>query len=370
MAVRLRGATQAGDTNELYNCIRGDANVFRLIDEAEFVDTPLHIAAARGRADFATTIMYLKPSLARKLNQDIFSPMHLALQNDHKETMLCLLAVDKDLVHVKGREGYTPLHHVAREGNLDLLAQFLKVCPACVEDVTIWNETASHVAAKHNRLEALEILARWIQRIHLYSKSSRKHLLNLKDRNNNTVLHIVAANTQQTIKVLLECDVDTKETNMSDLIALNVLESQSRNGAVEEDELSFKFLRDKLGVYSSGIKEVYLLISKADPLQERLRSRIIVLERTTMQMVGCILNMSIERINALLVVLALVLMATYQAMLSSPSGVWQGDILGNVTVDSIAKLWMIGCRGAVKERVHGAKQNVRHHSIEGWSPQH
>ncbi|XVE68682.1 hypothetical protein DITRI_Ditri09bG0088200 [Diplodiscus trichospermus] len=94
-----------------------------------FVDTPLHMAAAGGHTDFAMALMYLKPSLARKLNQDIFSPMHLALQNGHKKTVLRLLAVDKDLVRVKGKEGYTPLHHVVREGKLDLLAQFLKDCP-------------------------------------------------------------------------------------------------------------------------------------------------------------------------------------------------------------------------------------------------
>ncbi|XVF24422.1 hypothetical protein REPUB_Repub13aG0126500 [Reevesia pubescens] len=66
--------------------------------------------------------MYLKSSLAWKLNQEIFSPMHIALQNDQKEIMLRLLAVNKDPIRVKGKESYTHLHHVAREGNLDLLA--------------------------------------------------------------------------------------------------------------------------------------------------------------------------------------------------------------------------------------------------------
>ena len=35
----------------------------------EFVDSPLHIAAATGHRDFAMEMMNLKPSFARKLNQ-------------------------------------------------------------------------------------------------------------------------------------------------------------------------------------------------------------------------------------------------------------------------------------------------------------
>ncbi|XVE68683.1 hypothetical protein DITRI_Ditri09bG0088300 [Diplodiscus trichospermus] len=189
MDVSLRGAAQDGDTNELYNYIRGYADVLRGIDEADFVDTPLHIAAAEGHTDFAMALMYLKPSLARKLNQDICSHMHLALQNDRNKTVLGLLAVDKDLVRVKGKEGYTPLHHVVREGKLDLLAQFLKDCPACIEDVKIKNETAFHITAQNNRLEAFEMLARWIQRTDIHGKVSRKHVLDLKDRDGNTVTH-------------------------------------------------------------------------------------------------------------------------------------------------------------------------------------
>ncbi|XWS75256.1 hypothetical protein CRYUN_Cryun01aG0070400 [Craigia yunnanensis] len=99
-------AAQTGDTNELCNCIGKGVDVLRLFDEVDFVDTPLHIAAASGHADFAIAIMYLKPSLARKLKKDAFSPIHLALQNGHTTIVLRLLKVDKDLVRVKGKQGY------------------------------------------------------------------------------------------------------------------------------------------------------------------------------------------------------------------------------------------------------------------------
>ena len=172
----------------------------RRIDEAECVDTPLHIAATRGHTDFAMAIMHLKPSFARKLNHDSFSPSHLALQNDHRETMLRLLKVDKDLVRVKGKDGYTAFHYVVEKGNFELLTQFLKDCPECIEDLTIRHETALHIAAKRGNLEVLEMLARWLQRSHIYGKISTNHLLNSKDSDGNTVLHIASYQTQPEVQ--------------------------------------------------------------------------------------------------------------------------------------------------------------------------
>ena len=79
----------------------------------------------------------LKLSFARKLNQNGFSPIHIALQNGHINLVRRLLQFDGDLVRVKGRERLTPLHYVVDSGeHLDLLEEFLLVCPNSVTDVT------------------------------------------------------------------------------------------------------------------------------------------------------------------------------------------------------------------------------------------
>ncbi|WRX12394.1 protein of unknown function DUF3447 - like 10 [Theobroma cacao] len=80
--------------------------------------------------------MNLKPSFARKLNQSGFSPLHLALQNKREKMVADLLSIDKNLVRVKGREGYTPLHHAAKEGNYSLLSTFLEKCPSSILDIS------------------------------------------------------------------------------------------------------------------------------------------------------------------------------------------------------------------------------------------
>ncbi|XVE69106.1 hypothetical protein DITRI_Ditri09bG0124000 [Diplodiscus trichospermus] len=197
---KLRKAAKNGSIDGLYEIIHENPRIFQQIEQIPFVDTPLHVAVDAGCDDFAMEIMNLKPSFARKLNRHGRSPMHLALKNE--ETALRLLAADRDLVRVKGREGYTPLHHVAAHGNIRLLEQFLEDCPQCILDVTIRNETALHVAAKNNKLEALQILMRSLKRTCVYSSYFGEKLLNWKDKDGNTMLHVAASKNQPEVPSL------------------------------------------------------------------------------------------------------------------------------------------------------------------------
>uniref|UniRef100_A0A7N2LAZ8 PGG domain-containing protein n=1 Tax=Quercus lobata TaxID=97700 RepID=A0A7N2LAZ8_QUELO len=163
MDERMKRLAENGDINAFYQLIREDEKLLEHIDELTFADTPLHIAASTGQIPFAMEMMGLKPSFARKLNQNGFSPIHLALQNGHIELVRRLLQIDGDLVHVKGRERLTPLHHVVESGkHLDLLEEFLLVCPDSIVDVTGRNETALHIALKYNRLEVFKFLVTWL----------------------------------------------------------------------------------------------------------------------------------------------------------------------------------------------------------------
>ncbi|KAK7857161.1 ankyrin repeat-containing protein bda1 [Quercus suber] len=174
------------DIDEFYNLIGEDVKLLEHINELPFVNTPLHIAASVGNIQFAKEMIGLKPSFARKLNQNGFSPIHVALQNGHIELVHRLLQFDGDLVRVKGREHVTPLHYVvANSDNLDLLDKFLLVCPNSITDVTVQNETALRIALKYDNLEAFKFLMGWLQRN--YSKNfNEKVVLNWKDNEGNT----------------------------------------------------------------------------------------------------------------------------------------------------------------------------------------
>nr|XP_023894192.1 ankyrin repeat-containing protein BDA1-like [Quercus suber] len=143
-------------------------------------------------------LMRLKPSFAWKPNPDGFNPIHLALLNGQTQMVLRLLKVNGNLVRVQGREGMTALHYAAiTEDHLDLLDEFLKVCPQSIKDVTIRNENALHIALKYDKLEAFLHLVRWLRKN--WSQNTilwESEVLNWKDEEGNTALHIAVSKNQ------------------------------------------------------------------------------------------------------------------------------------------------------------------------------
>ncbi|XP_022746898.1 ankyrin repeat-containing protein BDA1-like [Durio zibethinus] len=311
MDENLRRAAQEGNVDELYASIQRDSNVLRHIDEMEFVDTPLHIAAAEGCIDFAMEIMTLKPTFARKLNQQGFSPIHLAVEKGHKELVLLLLENNKDLVRVKGKKGETPLHYaITREHDLDLIARFLEVCPECIQDVTTTNETALHIATRNNELKALKLLCGMLRRT-----DNREDVVNQKDRNGDTALHIAARDKRhEMLKLLLQCKADKHATNQAGSTALDV--AQQLNNKKSIGILRGCFIPIVSTLIYKLQKQIFKYVTKA--------SAVIFQDMD---------NISIEDRNALLVILGLLLTATYQASLSPPGSVWQGDSPSDSTAD-------------------------------------
>ncbi|XP_017647992.1 ankyrin repeat-containing protein BDA1-like [Gossypium arboreum] len=158
-----------GKVNELYRVIQRNGNVLRCVDEVDFMERPLHIAAEEGCFEFAMEMMNLKPSFARKLNHQGSSPLHIAVRKGHKEMALRFLEIDKHLVRVRGK----------------------KASPDCIQDVTIENHTALHIAIQNNRLDVLQLLIPTLTRKDYYWE-----VVNRKDKDGNSALHIAAIYNQ------------------------------------------------------------------------------------------------------------------------------------------------------------------------------
>ncbi|CAE6191869.1 unnamed protein product [Arabidopsis arenosa] len=216
---RLNEAAQVGDIERLYKLIEEDPKILGHFDELPFCETPLHIAAERGQTHFAMELMTLKPSLALKLNPSGFSPMHLALENNHFQTVRGFVAIDSNLVSIKGRGRITPLHYVAQIGHAELLTEFLFACPSSVEDLTIKCETAVHIAVKNHQLLAFKVLWGWVQREH------KEEILDWKDEDGNTVFHIAASINQTEVMKLLRRTVKVKAKNLAGKTAMDILQT-------------------------------------------------------------------------------------------------------------------------------------------------
>ena len=64
----MKATVEAGDRKRLYTPTDNDPHVLENINKTSFVNSPLHIAASAGQIRFATEIIRLTPSFARKLN--------------------------------------------------------------------------------------------------------------------------------------------------------------------------------------------------------------------------------------------------------------------------------------------------------------
>ncbi|RHN41843.1 putative ankyrin repeat-containing domain, PGG domain-containing protein [Medicago truncatula] len=307
---KLKVAAQEGDINLLYTLIEEDPYVLEYIDLIPFVETPLHIAASMGHVQFATEIMRLKPSFAWKLNQQGFSPIHLALQNNQKSMVLRFVDMNKELVRIKGKEGLTPLHLACQSGEIDLLANFLFVCPNSIEDVTVRGETALHIAVKNEHYESLHVLVGWLKTTRQRgAREFEKLVLNYKDEKGNTVLHISALNNDlKALRLLVKTKINLNAKNSENSTALDIAASSEIKG----------ILLSAGAKPSSKVKDV-------SKLEDKLRSNVTILDKMLIYILRIRKDISEEQRNAFLIVATLIATATYQSALSPPGGVYQGN---------------------------------------------
>ncbi|XP_048140806.1 ankyrin repeat-containing protein BDA1-like [Rhodamnia argentea] len=313
----LQEATAADSVNELYSLIEEDENLLDHGSQGPFPNTPLHVAAEQGKTKVAMEIATLKPPFARKLNRGGYSPMHLALQKKHYRTVRALMTLDPELVRVRGRGGITPLHFVAGEKGdngwdsvelLELLAEFLSACKSSIEDLTNQCETAVHVAVRTGNSEAFKVLFGWLKRVHL------TRILDWKDQNGDTVLHIAASEKQPKIIKLLIGYTAVKAKNFQGKTALDIFQenpSGDQDLAKRSRRLGRRAITPTLSLSQFFSKELTYFEKCAN----------------------CFRIPDESARNIILVVSTLIAAATYQAALTPPGGYWQ-DSSSNATTNS------------------------------------
>ncbi|KAL3742354.1 hypothetical protein ACJRO7_017774 [Eucalyptus globulus] len=279
---RLQRAIARDDVDELYDLIMEEPELLDRVSKHPFPDTLLHIAAAAGKSDVAMEIAILRPSLAGQLTLNGYSPMHLALQHENYQTVRALMALNPELIRVRGRHGLTPLHYITtKEGEVEseLLAEFLYACQSSIEDLMNQSETAIHIA-----------------RVHL------TEILNWKDHNGNIVLHIAVYKKQaELIKPLIRY-VNRNARNFQKKRALDIF---------EENHM--------------GNQDVEILLPRASrPFAPLSLSMFLSRELTTIEKFSWLMSLQDDAVrDMILVVSTLIATATYQAALSPPGGYWQ-----------------------------------------------
>ncbi|EOY33884.1 Ankyrin repeat family protein [Theobroma cacao] len=214
--------------------------------------------------------MSLKPALAKRVNRDGFSPIHMASANGYTEIVKELLMSNKELSRQQSADGRTAIHFAAITGRVDVLRALINTCPECKADLTDQDESALHVALKNNQVEAFEILLGMLKEI---NTEEITRLVNAKDHDGNTILHIAVARKQlRAAKLLLDqegvCSIFKVEVNSNNGSGYTALDMLFHSGRIWDDPIDHKIRKmlQRAGAFRS--EDIIVAVTSAVATQQ------------------------------------------------------------------------------------------------------
>ncbi|ERN15056.1 ankyrin repeat-containing protein ITN1 [Amborella trichopoda] len=206
MDPRLYEACRTGNLAALRDLINQDMSILHEVVRGTG-DTPLHVAARFGDPILAREVLQHRPDMAHAINLQGLSPMHLAVANRHLDAYRVLLDADhSNLCFLRDRDGRTPLHYAAMNGDFIALSLILSRSPRSAETLTDRGETVLLLCAKYHRFETLRDILR------TPAFRNLTDLINQPDNNGNTVKKLVnVARRPELAEYLQQQDEDEKK---------------------------------------------------------------------------------------------------------------------------------------------------------------
>ncbi|XVF33656.1 hypothetical protein REPUB_Repub17cG0186700 [Reevesia pubescens] len=300
-------------------------------------ETPLHVAVMAGQVDFVQQIIKYKPGFAGEMSKDGYRPLDIAAVIGHIDIVKQLLKIDLQICRLPGKDQRTALHYAAAKGRVEIINEFISTCPKSITDVTICGETALHLAVKNNQFPAFSVLIKWLEKL------NDRTVINFRDRDGNSVLHLATARRQcNSLELLVGKNnvfsevLEVNATNSKGLTAMDILDIvmdepndiQIRKILQNAGAIEFRGAKNTAHLPSSPKKMAKKKQSWHDlaeePLKDWFKYFKFQLERDSPS----------DTRNVLLVVAALIASVTFQAGLNPPSGLLQQNSQSNPKSDN------------------------------------
>ncbi|KAK6248751.1 hypothetical protein QUC31_020316 [Theobroma cacao] len=323
MEKRLSDAAMEGDIQSLQDLLQEDPLILHRSMVSCVSETPLHVSSMLGHVNFVQELLNLNPELASELDSHGCSALHLAAAKGHLEIVKELVRVDPGMCMVRNQDGKTPLHLAAIKGRVKVLRELVRARPESAQVVTERDETALHLCVGSNRLLGLKSLFEEIGK-------DDDVLVNQKDCDGNTVLHIAVAKKQiEIIKFLLTVPgLDINAINKHGFTVLDTLTQSPRDLRDMEIEC---ILRD-VGVLSAKDLQIItpewvLTPTKVPQITRSLVSYVSAEESNSRKPIKTHKHTDWlgRKRSALMVVASLIATVAFQAAITPPGGVWQAD---------------------------------------------
>ncbi|CAO2825999.1 unnamed protein product [Amaranthus hypochondriacus] len=313
LTTKLYEAAMKGHVASLLNILQQDPYILdrSIINKTgPFFHSPLHVSVNQGHSDFTQKLLEQKPELTEEIDEiKRWSPLHVASAKGYLEIVKVLVGVNPNMCFARDLEGRNPVHVAAINGYVDVVEVLVMVKPLAGLERTNGGESVLHLCVKFGQFEAVEILVRRIG----------DGLLNFKDGDGNTVLHLaVAAKHIQIIKLLLKDKrMEKNAINTNGLTAMDII-LQSRTN--EEKD-----------------KEIILCLKHAKVLTAK---KILKPKKNSRDWLE-------KQRSALMVVSSLIATMAFEAGINPPGGVWQDDGNGYKAGTSIMSQVKEGQKGYI-----------------------
>ncbi|KAK1433984.1 hypothetical protein QVD17_10902 [Tagetes erecta] len=140
----------------------------------------LQVAASKGQTDIVKRLLQNLPYLAQEqLNGSL--ALHCACRRGQLEIATLLLRLDPDQALHLDENGYTPLHLAAINGSVAILQEFASVAPLSFQHQSKHGENALHLIIRYNKFDAFKFV---------YGVLKGTHLLYQADKFGNTIQHL------------------------------------------------------------------------------------------------------------------------------------------------------------------------------------
>ncbi|KAA8525052.1 hypothetical protein F0562_011454 [Nyssa sinensis] len=198
--------------------------------------SPVHAAILGGNID-VLKILWEKDQSSFQLRCDEGgNPLHCAADIGFVEGVNFLLNKFCSSAYQKDKHGLFPIHIASSKGHIDIIQEMLMHCPDSRELLTLQDRNIIHVAAKTGKVKAIS---------YMLKMPELDKLLNERDKDGNTPLHIATIYGKPRIVTNLTCDerVKLELKNNKGLTALDIAEEYMETRASFRKRLTWMALR-------------------------------------------------------------------------------------------------------------------------------
>ncbi|XP_030520010.2 protein ACCELERATED CELL DEATH 6-like [Rhodamnia argentea] len=217
-------AVETGDV-EVLKCLLDAPNGGE--DEAQmdvhaFGMSPVHLAIMYQNKDMLTEMWEKKPWLFELRDADYRLPLHFAAYTNYLDGVQFMIEKSPKSVLKGGSvNAYLPIHVACLKDHVRIVVELLRQWPDPAEFISSEGENILHVSARYGSISTVK---------YILKDPKFGHLVNARDSDMNTPLHLAALHWQASVLLLLARDrrVDLKLVNENNMTALDVVEQDMK----------------------------------------------------------------------------------------------------------------------------------------------